>query len=275
MERAPKTCILCGTKKRELLIQKESWKVYRCTKCRLGFLDPRPSYEEIENLYDNGYFLQRYGKGLDPDSYEFINRLRGEKHRIQFIKTIKRSGNLLDIGCGYGYFLAACKKEGYEVGGLDISERATQYAVQKLGIPVTIGKISDVSFPFHNFDVISMWHSLEHTPDPHMALQKAKSWLKSDGILVVDVPNYEGTDAQQKWQQWDDWSLPYHFWHFTFQSLAQLLNKHGFRIIKRKDYHSDVVKEKLSHIPIIRLFARLIAKMYSGTSIAVISELEV
>jgi 2-polyprenyl-3-methyl-5-hydroxy-6-metoxy-1,4-benzoquinol methylase len=275
MERAPETCILCGNQKRELLIEKKSWKVYRCPRCGLGFLDPRPSHEEIESLYGSAYFSQRYDEGLNPDSPEFNKRLSREKHRIKFIKTIKRFGNVLDIGCGYGYFLAACQKNGYQVNGLDFSEWASQYAVQKLGIPVTIGKISDVAFPPQNFDVISMWHSLEHTPDPHLALQKAKSWLKRDGILVVDVPNYEGTDAQQKWQQWDDWSLPYHFWHFTLQCLTQLLKKHGFRVIKSKDYHSEVVKEKLSRIPVISIFARLIAKMYSGTSIAVISRLEI
>jgi len=274
MERAPVTCILCGNQKRELLIEKKPWKVYRCPKCGLGFLDPRPSQDEIESLYGSVYFSQTYGKCLDPNSHEFIKRLRREKHRIQFIKTIKRSGKLLDIGCGYGYFLAACQKVGYKVHGLDVSERAGQYAVKKLGIPVTIGNISDVTFPFRNFDVISMWHSLEHTPDPHLTLRKAKSWLKRDGILAIDVPNYQGTDAQQKWQQWDDWSLPYHFWHFTLQCLTQLLKKHGLRVIKSKDYHSEVVKEKLSHIPIISLFARLIAKMYSGTSIAIISKLE-
>ena len=275
MERAPETCILCGNQKRELLIEKESWKVYRCTRCGLGFLDPRPSHEEIESLYGSAYFSQRYDEGLNLDSPEFNKRLSREKHRIKFIKTIKRFGNVLDIGSGYGYFLAACQKDGYQVNGLDFSEWASQYAVQKLGIPVTVGKISDVAFPPQNFDVISMWHSLEHTPDPHLTLQKAKSWLKRDGILVVDVPNYEGTDAQQRWKQWDGWSLPYHFWHFTFQSLTQLLNKYDFKIIKSKNYHSEVVKEKLSRIPVISIFARLIAKMYSGTSIAVISRLEI
>lgn len=274
MERAPERCILCGNQKRELLVEKESWKVYRCPRCGLGFLDPRPSHEGIESLYGSAYFSQRYDEGLNPNSQEFNKRISREKHRIKFIKTIKRFGNVLDIGCGYGYFLAACQKDGYQVNGLDFSEWASQYAVQKLGIPVTIGKISDVAFPPQNFDVISMWHSLEHTPDPHLALQKAKSWLKRDGILVVDVPNYEGTDAQQRWKQWDDWSLPFHFWHFTFQSLTQLLNKYDFKVIKSKNYHSDVVKEKLSRIPVISIFARLIAKMFSGTSIAVISRLE-
>ena len=274
MERAPKSCVLCGSLDREPLIEKNSWQVYRCSSCGLGFLDPLPSRDQIENLYRREYFSERYDDGLDPDSPQFRRRIRGDKHRTRFIKPIKGDGRLLDIGTGYGYFLAACRKEGYEEMGLDISGWAAQYAIKKLGIPITIGQMDSVTFPSHSFDIITMWHFLEHTPDPHLTLQKSKTWLKEDGILVIDVPNYEGTDAKHKWQEWVGWSLPYHFWHFTFESLTQLLHRHGFRVIKSKDYHSDVVKEKLRRIPVVNLFARLIAKMYSGTSVAVIAELE-
>jgi 2-polyprenyl-3-methyl-5-hydroxy-6-metoxy-1,4-benzoquinol methylase len=259
--------------KKGTLINKDSWSVYRCPSCGLGFLDPRPSQDEIEQLYRSEYFSQHYDGGLEPDSPQFRRRIRGEEHRIRFIKQEKRSGKLLDIGCGYGYFLAACRDEGYEVNGFDVSEWAAEYAIQRLGLPVTIGQMGDVTFPPHSFDIITMWHFLEHMPDPHLALQKAKSWLKRDGILVVDVPNYEGTDARHMWEEWTGWSLPYHFWHFTFESLTRLLHRHGFRVIKSKDYHSDVVKEKLRRIPVVNLFARLIAKMYSGTSVAVTAKL--
>jgi len=257
------------------LIEKDGWTVHRCPTCGLGFLDPRPSESEIEGLYRSEYFSERYDGGIDPDSHQYLKRLSGEQHRTKFIKSVKPSGHLLDIGCGYGYFLDASRREGYNVHGLDVSEWAAQYAVEKLGLSMTIGKIGDVDFPSPNFDIITMWHSLEHTPNPHMALQKAKSWLKKDGILVIDVPNYEGTDARKIWQEWDGWSLPYHYWHFTPKSLKQLLSQHGFTVVKHKDYHSDVVKENLKRIPIVNLFARLIAKLYSGTSVAVIAKLEI
>jgi 2-polyprenyl-3-methyl-5-hydroxy-6-metoxy-1,4-benzoquinol methylase len=275
MESAPETCILCQTSERELLIEKDGWTVHRCPMCGLGFLDPRPSESEIEGLYRSDYFSERYDGGIDPDSLQYKKRLSGEQHRTKFIKSIKRSGHLLDIGCGYGYFLDASRREGYKVHGIDVSEWAAKYAIEKLGLSITLGKIGDVHFPPQNFDIITMWHSLEHTPNPHMALQKAKSWLKKDGILVIDVPNYEGTDARKIWHEWDDWSLPYHYWHFTSKSLKLLLSHHGFKVIKQKDYHSDVVKENLKRIPILSLFARLISKLYSGTSVAVIAKLEI
>ncbi|NOQ95851.1 MAG: methyltransferase domain-containing protein [Desulfobacterales bacterium] len=274
MERAPKACILCGAQERELLIEKDSWKIYRCQKCGLGFLDPRPSQEEVEHLYRDEYFSERYDEGLDPNSAEFQKRLRSEKHRVRFIRKVKKEGQVLDIGCGYGYFLAACRNEGFEVSGVDVSDWATQYAIERLGIPVRLGKVGDLTLPSHHFDIITMWHFLEHSPDPHLALQVVKSCLKDDGVLVIDVPTYKGTDAQRMWQEWDGWSVPYHFWHFTSRTLVRFLGKHGFSVIKSKDYHSSVIKEKWGRIVILKPFARLIAKMYSGHSIAVVARLD-
>jgi hypothetical protein len=98
--------------------------------------------------------------------------------------------------------------------------------------------------------------------------------LDMDGINAIDVPNLEGTGAPKISDEWDGWSPPYHYWHFTFKSLKKLLDQYGFKIIKYKDYHPDVVKIKLKGISIVGLFARLIAKLYSGTSIAVIARLE-
>ena len=274
MENAPEKCILCGTSERELLLRKGHWTIFRCIKCEFGFLDPRPSEDEIEGLYQSGYFSERYDEGLSPDSAGYKRRLGGETHRIQFIRKVKRSGHLLDIGCGYGYFLAAGREAGYNAEGLDVSAWAARHAVEKLDLLVKIGKLKDVSFPSYTFDIITMWHSLEHNPDPHLALDKITSWLKKDGILVVDVPNYKSTDAQKLWKEWDGWSLPYHFWHFTFKSLIRLLNQHGLKVIRSKNYHSEVVKERLRRMPFTRPFARLIAKRYSGTSIAVISKFQ-
>lgn len=274
MEKAPEICILCGTGKRELLIQKESWRVYRCLQCGLGFLDPRPSGEEIVKLYGQQYFAEQYDDGLDPETPEFRKRLNQEIHRIRLFNSKKRQGSVLDIGCGNGYFLAACRNRGYEVQGIDISDWAARYATQKLGLTVVTGEIDAIGLPFQGFDVITMWHFLEHMRDPSLIVRKVRNWLKRDGLLVIDVPNYESTDARKNWRNWVGWQLPYHFFHFTPRTLRELLKMHGFRVINSKDYHSETIKMSLKRIPIVSVFARLIAKMYSGTSIAVVAKLE-
>jgi 2-polyprenyl-3-methyl-5-hydroxy-6-metoxy-1,4-benzoquinol methylase len=274
MEEAPGHCILCGTSERELLIRQDPWNVKRCTHCGLGFLDPRPSKEDLRNLYGEEYFVKHYGMGAEPDTAKFKRKLRSFSSHIRFFRRIKRKGRILDVGCGNAYFLSACREKGYEVHGLDISGWAVQYATQKLGLPIALGAVDEVELPSQSFDIITMWHFLEHTRDPQLALQKVKSWLKRDGILVVEVPNYEGTDAQHMWQAWDGWSLPYHFWHFSVQTQERLLRKSGFRVVKSKTYHSAAVRGALKQIPGLKLFARLISRFYSGHSVAVISVLD-
>ncbi|HBO69282.1 MAG TPA: hypothetical protein DD658_03705, partial [Deltaproteobacteria bacterium] len=93
-----------------------------------------------------------------------------------------------------------------------------------------------------------------------------------DGILVVDVPNHESTDARRIGNAWDGWSLPYHFFHFTPSSLEDLLARNGFRSLDAKTYHSETVKKGLKKIPLVSLLARPIAKLYSGTSVAVVAK---
>lgn len=275
MEQAPSKCILCNSSNRTILIQQEGWTVYKCVNCGLGFLDPRPDQNELQNLYQDDYFSSHYDQGLKVDSPEMKRRISQEDHRIKFFRNLKRHGRILDIGCGMGYFLYACRIYGYEVEGQDVSGDSASYVRSELKIPVIMGQIEKIDIEDNSMDVITMWHALEHTPDPRKHLKKARMWLKPDGLLIVDVPNYEGTDAQKMWNSWSGWSLPYHLYHFTQDTLVSMLEKHGFKIIRTKDYHSEYIKEKLKQIPVIGLFARLIAKRYSGTSFAVVAKKDI
>jgi len=272
MEKAPELCILCGARDREALIKLGSWNVYKCSSCGLGFLDPRPSEEDMAELYNKEYCEEHFTAGGKLNSAEFKKRLSLETHRVQFFKKIKKEGKVLDVGCGYGYFLAACRTYGYDVHGLDISGWASQHATEKLGLSITFGLINTAELPRQSFDIITMWHFLEHTPNPRKAILKAKDWLKNDGVLIIDVPNYEGTDARKNWKEWIGWDLPYHLYHFTPQTLKELLKICGFYVVKTKNYHSETVKVALKRIPVVNIFARLISKMYSGHSIAVVAK---
>ena len=275
MERAPSSCILCGDKERKLLVKNEPWYIYRCASCGLGFLDPRPSKEDIAKLYDKEYCEDQFVEGGGVGSPEFMKRLSLETHRVRFFRGLKRKGKILDIGCGYGYFLAACRTMyGYDVHGLDVSEWAAHYAAERLGLSVTVGEIEMVNLPPNSYDIITMWHFLEHTRDPREAILKAMDLLKKDGILVIDVPNYDGTDARKDWGNWVGWQPPYHFYHFTPHTLKRLLKLCGLCVLKAKDYHSETVKVTLKRIPVVSIFARLISKMYSGHSLAVVAKRE-
>jgi SAM-dependent methyltransferase len=274
LERAPDKCILCGGASRRLLITQDRWQVYRCASCGLGVLDPRPEAEELARLYAADYFLDQYDGGLKIGSPEMKKRIAQEDHRVRFFRGRKKRGHVLDIGCGMGYFLLACREAGYDVSGIDISEDSAGYVRNELAIPVRTGEIDRIDLAEGSVDIVTMWHFLEHAPDPRIYLEKARRWLKEDGLIVVDVPNYDSTDARKTWENWKGWQLPFHLYHFTPDTITALLARHGFSVIRKKDYLSEFVKEKLDAIPGIGLFSRPIAQLFSGHSVAVLARKE-
>lgn len=271
MERAPGECVLCGGTGRVPLMRDGQWIVHKCTGCGLGVLDPRPDPAELDQLYRESYFVSHYENVLPPGSDGMRRRLSQERHRVDFFRRYKSAGKVLDIGSGRGYFLEACRLRGYDVVGFDVSEDAAASVRDTLGIEVKTGEMREDLFGPGSVDVVTMWHALEHTPDPRVPLRLAWKWLSPDGILVVDVPNYESTDARKFGNAWDDWSLPYHFFHFTPSSIEGLLDRNGFRSVEAKTYHSEHVKGRLKKIPLVSLLARPIAKLYTGTSVAVVA----
>jgi 2-polyprenyl-3-methyl-5-hydroxy-6-metoxy-1,4-benzoquinol methylase len=271
MNKAPEVCILCRSHQRERLMEKDGWQVFKCGVCGLGFLDPRPSAEELLQLYNQEYFQTHCLEGGALGSESLKRRLSLEDWRLRLFRRFKPLGKVLDVGCGNGYFLAACREKGYQVHGIDCSGFAVQHAIKKLGLDVTIGALDEIDMPEKEFDVITFWHCLEHMHDPREALDKAVAWLKPDGLLIIEVPNHEGTDARSVGVDWVGWSLPHHLFHFTEQTLSLLLRLRGFEIIKSNDFHSETIKESLKRVPIVSLFARPIATLYSGHSIAVVA----
>ena len=156
MEHAPSKCILCNSSNRIILIQQSEWTVYKCADCGLGFLDSRPDQDELQALYKNDYFSSHYDEGLKIDSPEMKRRISQEDHRIKFFRNLKRYGKILDIGCGMGYFLYACRKYGYEVEGQDVSDDSASYVRSELKIPVITGQIEEIDIKDNSMDVITM-----------------------------------------------------------------------------------------------------------------------
>jgi SAM-dependent methyltransferase len=265
-------CIVCGHAGRRLLYSENNWHVYKCLACGLGVLDPRPEPDQLTHLYDRAYFESHYHGELKPDSDRMTQRLKQESHRLRFFRPFKKAGRILDIGCGRGYFLLACRQKGYAVEGVDVSADTASYVNSVLNIAVHLGSVDSLALPDASYDVITLWHSLEHTADPNVYMENARRWLKDDGILVVDVPNHEGFDARKIGGKWAQWDLPFHFYHFTPHSLETLLGLHGFDIVRRKSYLSEYVKGKLEKAAIPGALARIIARLYTGGSYAVVAK---
>ena len=222
------TCDLCGS--HDLRIRDEAKRIMACGQCGYRFLNPRPSQTEIAEAYSAP---QQYDSWLDEDQ----GRQVMWKKRWELVKRHARGSRLLDIGAGIGTFLANARDDGWSVFGTEVSRSAIAIAREKYGIEIAQGQIADttISGPF---DVVSMWHVLEHVPSPSSELRQCHALLKPRGLLVVAVPN--DSDARWRFQRVKNGSyMPYedlqpgmeiHLSHFTPAVLRRAIRSSGFRV---------------------------------------------
>ena len=139
---------------------------------------------------------------------------------------------LLDVGCGSGAYLAMARELGWRTYGVESNPAAAQYALKTLDLEVQTGDFGEASYPEKHFDVITMWHSLEHFSDPLQIIRKVRALLKDDGMLMIGVPNFASLDRNLFRESWNGLEIPLHAWHFTPASLQYLLKESGFEKIK-------------------------------------------
>ena len=260
-------CIICGNLPLSHLITIGPWSVLECRECGHGVLEPFPDRKELSWLYDNAYFTERYLGPLRRNDSTFTKRIRQEGHRIRFVNRFYKQGRLLDIGCGCGYFLFAAQKAGLQTIGADVTEANRRYIESELDGELLVGELEHLPVEPETFDVITLWHTLEHHPNPAATVQQCLRWLKKKGVLIVDVPNHDSIDAKRYGTSWPDWDLPFHLHHFSEESLRRLLQNAGAKVLTVKTYHSQYIRQRLTHTGILKPFARLIATWYKGGAV--------
>lgn len=157
--------------------------ISQCRTCSLLFRNPRPTQAEIARSYDTGDTFKTWQE-------EEPVRARMWDRRAAIIRRFQPRGTMLDVGTGDGRFLRTCRELGYDVVGTEVSEAGASYA-RKDGFDVKMGQITDVELARENFDVVTIWHVLEHVPEPRAVLRKVHSLLRPNGILAIAVPNEE------------------------------------------------------------------------------------
>ncbi|MEM9649738.1 MAG: class I SAM-dependent methyltransferase, partial [Bacteroidota bacterium] len=150
------------------------------------------------------------------------------KKKIQFIdsQVINRE-KLLDFGAGTGDFLLAARKQGYTVKGVEPNDKARGKAAQK---DIVLSKTA-TELKGGKFDVITLWHVLEHLPRLDDQISQLKSLLENQGVLLVAVPNYKSYDAVHYKKYWAAYDVPRHLWHFSRTSISKLFEKHGMEVV--------------------------------------------
>lgn len=150
------------------------------------------------------------------------------KQKIRLLQKYHGSiGSVLDVGAGTGDFLAKAQKKGWEICGIEPNEKARQLAQSK---KVELYSSWEV-IPKKKYDVITLWHVLEHLPDLDHQIKLLASYLHPGGILVVAVPNFKSYDAKYYKKYWAAYDTPRHIWHFSKASISKLFLPNGFELI--------------------------------------------
>jgi len=216
------TCLLCGAEASRALHEEPPYRVLRCGGCGLAFTDPRPDEKELAALYTQGYF-EKY---IFPDDAGAAAASRTADEQVQILQMFKKSGTVLEIGCGHGNFLRAAKNHGWRAAGVDIAPDAARYVEKTHGLPVAVGALESLGpLPGEPFDAVLMSHVLEHHRDPVAFLTHVRRRMAAGGVLWIVVPNFG------RWGEWTGWSLPYHLYHFTGSTLKRVLEKSGFQTL--------------------------------------------
>ena len=197
---------------------------------------PQPELALLDSYYESEDYISHTDakRSMTDRIYQFVKKFTIAK-KVKRINTFNLDGKtLLDIGCGTGDFLHACKRSGWTVTGVEPNQRARELAMDKLrshgfnNLYSDLGAIQEKE----SFDVITLWHVLEHVPNLKTYIQEIKKLLNPSGVLIVAVPNYKSFDAKHYKKYWAAYDVPRHLWHFSKISIKQLFEKEGIRLVK-------------------------------------------
>jgi len=230
---------------------KEIFNIVSCETCGFAFTNPRPKDEKMGDYYNSNMYISHTNnaKGLFNWTYQKV-RAYAIQTKVSLLKSIKEGGTHLDIGCGTGEFLNACKNSGFKTLGIEPSPKARGQALENYGLSVS--ENTNLSqYPDSEFDSISMWHVLEHVTNLNETLDQFKRVLKPDGKLLIAVPNHNSWDANHYKEYWAAWDVPIHLWHFSKTTIERLFKKHGFRLIKTRpmlfdSYYVSLLSEEFA-----------------------------
>ncbi len=223
-------CNLCSAVNPAFYCRKEDVDVYRCCRCGLIYAGETRNDAELRKHYSKDYF----------DSYfrnEAVHLTKRFKKRLSDIRRYAPAGNILDVGCGAGFFLHLTEQHGYSVKGVELSQFAAEYARSSFGLDVFHGYLDEAGYDPESFDIITLWHILEHVTDPRQFLAQVHALLKKDGILALEVPNIGSFPARVSGLFWELMAPREHFYYFTQDTLTRLLQEEGFTITDARTFY--------------------------------------
>jgi len=240
-----KKCIFCEKdlsiykdKIEDFLVSNETFSLKICESCGVLYTSPFPAKNKINEYYKSDQYLSHSEKPKSPfEKLYFLIRNFNIKLKYRIIKKYKKKIEyLLDYGCGTGEFLSFCANKKMICVGYEPEENARKIANKKSS--KFLSMLNDKNIIKENyykkFDVVTLWHVLEHIYELEEIMALIKNALNQNGILFIALPNYESYDAKFYGNRWAGYDVPRHLYHFNYSAVKNLAKNNNLKIIKIK-----------------------------------------
>lgn len=256
-------CPLCGSThlKRamtctDFYASGEQFELYTCEDCGFTFTQGVPAEAEIGRYYETPDYISHSDtkKGAINSIYHQVRKyMLGRKARLVVRESHRKKGRLLDIGTGTGYFADAMLRRGWAVEAIEKNPQARAFAAEHFQLDVK-PESALPELPPHSFDVITLWHVMEHLEHLHDTWDTLHRLLNEKGVLIVAVPNRSSYDAERYGEYWAAYDVPRHLWHFTPATIQQFASRHGFIMAARHP------------MPFDAFYISMLSEKYRGSS---------
>ena len=233
-------CPACGASEmtthlqaKDYTVSKNTFNIVRCAACDLLFTNPRPEAEQASYFYQSENYISHSNtqKGFINKLYHAVRKITLKQKTNLIQGEQKGTKNLLDIGCGNGHFLHACQQDGWNTFGMELDPETAARAAALTGQSIFPNLQAIPEEP--QFELISLWHVLEHVYEIDAYFEFFKKRINPGGKLLLALPNSKSFDADYFKEFWAAYDVPRHIYHFNPETIQSIAKKHGFKLAKQ------------------------------------------
>ncbi len=233
-------------KVKDYSVSQETFELLHDEELDMLITHPQPSLEKLPSYYESVSYISHTdgNKSLFEKMYQFVKGI-ALKNKLKLINAQSNKGRILDIGAGVGDFLSVCKNDDWQTVGIEPSDKAKNIAKSKgVSFVEHLSELED-----NSFDIITMWHVLEHVPDLENQIKELKRLIKPNGTVIIAVPNFNSFDANYYGKYWAAFDVPIHLWHFSKTAIQKLFVKENLELVnvlpmKFDSFYVSLLSEK-------------------------------
>ena len=213
-------------------VSRETFAIEQCNSCGFKYTNPRPDENKLGDYYKSENYVSHSNtkKGFINSAYQLVRKYTLIK-KLQLISHYHKTGKILDIGCGTGEFLKLFKDAKWQTAGIEPDPDALKMAVKNYDLDIK-QEVEIKNLETASFDIITMWHVLEHVPKLNERIEDLKRLIKPNGIIVIAVPNCTSLDAKIYKEHWAAYDLPRHLYHFSPKDIDTIFKNHDLKVFR-------------------------------------------